>query len=163
MNWNDDYRCGCGNSRKFLEVLWEQDEGGGGRGNRWAWIVATWCQVCGEVLYEAPEVPLLRLMGSRDDDPLIATDRLYLEQFGRLPAEPFAYLPSAPIPFTLPWRPVETSLRVVEYRASRLRLWLWRLLARLTGRQTPRSARVLRHADSTVPDESREETPVGLR
>jgi hypothetical protein len=162
MNWDDSYRCGCGNSRKFLEVLWEQDEGGGGRGNRWAWIVATWCRLCGEVLYEAPEVALLRLMGSQDDDPLIATDRLYLEQFGRLPADPFAYLPEDPIPFVLSWRPSETSLRVVEHQVSRLRLWLWQLAARLTGRQTPRSARVLHHADSTVPAESREETPVGL-
>ena len=116
MDWVATYRCGCGNTRRFQEVLWEQEEQTQDPSTRWAWIVGLWCDRCGVVLYEAPEVSVLRLLETKR--PPIQMDQIYFDYFGRLPENPFAFLPAEPLGVGLPNRPCRITLREVDQHRS---------------------------------------------
>ena len=123
MDWAAPYRCDCGNTRRFQEVLWEQEEQTRETSRRWAWIVGLWCDRCGAVLYEVPEVSVLRLLETTR--PPIQMDQIYFDHFGRLPENPFAFLPAEPLSAGLPDRPCRITLREVDQHPSFLH-WMIR-------------------------------------
>ena len=123
MDWAAPYRCECGNTRRFQEVLWEQEEETTPVSTMWAWIVGLWCDRCGAVLYEAPEVSILRLL--EDSRPPIQMDQIYYDRFHRLPKSPFAFLPGEPLGVGLPNRPCRITLREVDQHHS-LFHWMFR-------------------------------------
>ena len=125
MDWVVPYRCKCGNTRRFQEVLWEQEEEMPRAYSRWAWIVGLWCDRCGAVLYEAPEVSILRL--KEHTTPFNQIDQIYYDRFQRFPEKPYAFLPEVPLDVEPPERPYRISVREVDQHPSLLHWMLSRL------------------------------------
>jgi hypothetical protein len=122
MDWAVPYRCACGNTRRFQEILWEQEEEITRPTTRWAWIVGLWCDRCGAVLYEAPEVSILRL--KEHTRSTTQMDQIYYERYRRFPEKPYAFLPEEPLNLELSDQPCRITLREVDQHST---IWHWLL------------------------------------